>query len=120
MFAYTREISHELQRRATLQAYARDAVDKDFVCDADFLLRAAAQHHGVDSPRPCPICEKTMRVVAWVYGENLGRRSGTARSAEEIDALVAEVGSITVHQVEVCTHCRWNHLLKELTASPVV
>ncbi|WP_288832631.1 DUF5318 family protein [uncultured Corynebacterium sp.] len=120
MFAYSREISHEWQRRTTLREYARGRVPADALCDADFLLRAAAEFHGAPSPRPCPICGSEMRDVSWVYGDALGRRSGTARDDSEIDALVAEVGPITVHVVEVCLHCRWNHLLREMTASPVV
>ncbi|WP_414646315.1 DUF5318 family protein [Corynebacterium sp. UBA2622] len=120
MFAYDCEISHEWERRATLREYMRGRVPADELCDADFLLRAAARYHGVPSDRPCPVCGREMSVVAWVYGDNLGRRSGTARSEEEIDALVGEVGPITVHTVEVCVHCRWNHLLREVTASPVV
>ncbi|WP_342318652.1 DUF5318 family protein [Corynebacterium mayonis] len=120
MFAYSQEISHEWQRRVTLRDYRRGNISREEICDADFLLCAAAEHHGAESARPCPICGKTMRVVTWVYSEKLGRRSGTARHDEEIDALVTEVGPITVHFVEVCSHCRWNHLLKEVTASPVV
>ena len=85
-----------------------------------FLFRAAAQHHGEDSARPCPVCGEAMRDVRWVYSEKLGRRTGTARNEEEIDRLVAEVGTLTVHVVEVCPACKWNHLLQEVTAVPVV
>ncbi|SDM00709.1 hypothetical protein SAMN04488535_1544 [Corynebacterium mycetoides] len=120
MFAYTREVSHEWLRRTLLREFHAGRVPVDEVCDADFLLRAAAEYHGHDAPRPCPICGKTMREVSWVYGDNLGRRSGTARSEEEIGRLVDEVGPITVHVVEVCPHCRWNYLLREVTAAPVV
>ncbi|WJY69057.1 DUF5318 family protein [Corynebacterium auris] len=120
MIAYSQEISHEWQRRTLLREFNQGRVPVDAICDADFLLRAAAQFHGTDSARPCPVCERDMREVLWVYGDNLGRRSGTARSAEEVEALVAEVGPITVHVVEVCQHCSWNHLLREVTAAPVV
>lgn len=61
-----------------------------------------------------------MQEVKWVYGEKLGRRTGTARSQEEIERMVEEVGPITVHFVEVCPACKWNHLLKEVTAVPIV
>lgn len=121
MFAYTHELSHEWQRRAVLRDYHAGLLPIDDLCDADFLLRAAAQHHGEAAPRPCPICgDEQMRLVRWVHGERLGRRSNTARSETEIDRLVAEVGPITVHFVEVCPRCRWNYLLKEVTAAPVV
>ncbi|WP_249399758.1 DUF5318 family protein [Corynebacterium qintianiae] len=120
MFAYSREVSHEWRRRMTLKDFRKGRVRPEDVCDADFLLRAAADHHGTVTPRACPICSEPMREVSWIYGDNLGRRSGTARSEEEIDRIVSEVGPVTVHVVEVCGHCRWNHLLKEVTAVPVV
>lgn len=119
MHTYRNEISHEWQRRFTLRDYKQGRITREAICDADFLLRAAAEHHGEASERTCPICQSHMRIVRWVYSEKLGRRTGTARSEEEIDTLVQEVGPITVHFVEVCQHCRWNHLLRELTAFPL-
>ncbi|MCT1426161.1 DUF5318 family protein [Corynebacterium sanguinis] len=120
VFVYSREVSHEWRRRTILKDYAAGRLTLEEVCDADFLLRAAAEHHGVDAARPCPICARDMREVKWIHGENLGRRSGTARSSEEIDRIVSEVGPVSVHVVEVCPHCRWNHLLREVTAFPVM
>ncbi|QYH19059.1 DUF5318 family protein [Corynebacterium aquatimens] len=120
MIKFTHEISHELQRRDTLRQLRQGHLLIDDYCGADFLLRAAAEYHGQPSSRVCPICEREMRDVKWVYGERLGRRSGTARDDGEIARLVAEVGPITVHVVEVCGHCKWNYLLKEVTATPVV
>lgn len=117
---YGNEVSHEWQRRTVLRQLQAGQLLYDDYCDADFLLRAAAEHHGEDSPRPCPVCGEQMRDVRWVYSERLGRRSGTARSEDEIARMVAEVGPITVHIVEACGHCKWNFLLKELTAAPVV
>src|SRR5690625_6489998 len=43
------------QHRALHSFPTRRSSDLDDVCDADFLLRAAATHHGVDSKRACPI-----------------------------------------------------------------
>lgn len=120
MLGFEHEVSHEWQRRSALRALHLGHARIDDYCDADFLLRAAAEHHGTDSPRPCPVCGETMRNVKWVYSEKLGRRTGTARSDEEIARLVGEVGPITVHIVEVCPHCKWNHLLKEVTAVSIV
>ncbi|WKD58347.1 hypothetical protein CAPI_09120 [Corynebacterium capitovis DSM 44611] len=120
VFAYSQEVSHEWRRRATLREFREGLLPLDELCDADFLLKAAARFHGEPSPRPCPICGKELRVVKWVYGDRLGRRAGTARQDDEIEQLVAEFGPISVHFVEVCPHCSWNHLLKEVTATPVM
>lgn len=118
VFRLIGEVSHEWERRTTLRAYRASRVRREDICDADFLLKAAAEHHGTDAPRDCPVCAAQMREVLWIYGDNLGRRSGTARSAEEIDDIVAEVGPVTVHRVEVCRSCGWNHLLVEAQAVP--
>ncbi|GAB3078574.1 DUF5318 family protein [Corynebacterium aquatimens] len=112
-FRLTHEISHEWLRRTTLRDYHAGRIPREQLCDADFLLKAAAKYHGVESPRRCPICESDMHDVLWVHSDNLGRKSNTARSAEEIALLIDEVGPITVHRVEVCRSCGWNHLLVE-------
>lgn len=119
MFQLVHTVSHEWERRTVLREFRAGKKSRDQVCDADFLLRAAAEHHGVDAARPCPICGSPMRIILWVYGENLGRRSGSARSEEEIAELVDETGPFTVHKVEVCATCRWNHLLSASEAVPV-
>lgn len=111
---YAHEISHEWRRRTVLKGLDQHRPHR---FQADHLLLAAAQHHGRDTERNCPVCSSPeLREVTWVYSEKLGRRSGTARRDDEIARLVAEVGPITVHFVEVCPHCHWNFLLKEVTA----
>lgn len=119
MFQLAHIVSHEWERRAVLREFRAGKKSREEVCDADFLLRAAAEHHGVDSGRPCPICGGTMRDILWVYGENLGRHAGSARSETEIAELVHETGPFTVHKVEVCPDCRWNHLLSASEVVPV-
>lgn len=112
--AYVHEVSHEWRRRTVLKGLLLADAPR---FHADHLLLAAAQHHGRDTDRSCPVCAAPdLREVTWVYSEKLGRRSGTARRDEEIARLVAEVGPITVHFVEVCPRCHWNFLLKEVTA----
>ena len=113
MIAFTHELSHEWQRRRVLQ----EPLLIDDHLDAHHFLLTAADVHGWQVEAACPVCGgDALHHVMWVYGDNLGRRSGTARSMEEIERLVHEVGPITVHLVEVCRHCKWNFLLKESTA----
>lgn len=111
MIVYSQQVSHEWERRNLLRHVHAGRVPRANVCDADFLLVTAANFHGWSSARACPICEADMRNVKWVYSEKLGRRSGTARNDEEIAELTAEIGELTVHTVEVCPSCGWNHLL---------
>ena len=114
--AYKHKVSHEWERAATLRELRAGRITQESVCDADFLLRAAATHHGVDVTRACPICGGALRNTRWVYGETLGRRAGSARSEQEIAEFVAEGLEFTVHTVEVCIGCRWNHLLSSEVA----
>lgn len=117
---YAHEVSHEWHRRTVLKGlkgFNGLKHNRAHRFDADHLLLAAAEHHGRDTDRSCPVCASPdLREVTWVYSEKLGRRSGTARRDDEIARLVAEVGPITVHFVEVCPRCHWNFLLKEVTA----
>ena len=92
---------------------------QDTICDADSLLLAAAKFHGVPASTPCPICNKTnLREVLWVYGDELKRVAGSARSLTEIEQFAAAGLTFTVHRVEVCTNCKWNYLLMTAIAAP--
>ena len=113
--AYRNEVSYEWERAQHLRELRAGKVTREELCDADFLLRAAAEHHGVDMRKPCPVCESDMRLTRWVYGDALKRRAGSARSAAEIADMAAEGLEFTVHFVEVCPACRWNHLLRAAT-----
>lgn len=116
---YKHVVSHEWERAAHLRDFRAGRLSRAQVCDADFLLRAAAEHHGVDSPRPCPVCDGPLRLTRWIYGDNLGRRSGSARSEQEIADIASEGLQFTVHRVEVCLKCHWNHLLTSALAYAV-
>ena len=65
--------------------------------------------------KACPVCGQGLRLTHWVYGDALGRRSGSARREREIADIAAEGLEFTVHDVEVCPACRWNHLLRAAT-----
>ncbi len=112
------EISHRLTRARTLGQWRAGAIARRDLCDADFILVTASRFHGNPAGYPCPVCEgKDLRIVYWVYGDELGKASSTARSMEEIEAFVAEGKTFRVHTVEVCPSCRWNHLLSEVTVT---
>ena len=115
---YRNEVSHRFARADLLLRWQAGEVSREEVCDADFLLVTAARYHGRPAGRVCPVCgSEDLRIVQWVHGEQLGRMSGTARSDEEIARIVAGGREATVHQVEVCPRCRWNHLLTAATAA---
>ncbi|AKK07292.1 hypothetical protein CMUST_15015 [Corynebacterium mustelae] len=119
MVEFHGQVSHRLARAKTLQLVRAGRKSHDQVCDADFLLLTAAKFHGVSAANPCPICaEETLRNVLWVYGEQLGNASGSARSVAEIQNFANSGREFIVHTVEVCTNCKWNHLVQAAIAAP--
>ncbi|MBV7282374.1 DUF5318 family protein [Corynebacterium sp. TAE3-ERU30] len=119
MVEYRNIVSHEWHRRHTLRLYSQGVVTRAEICECDFLLRTAAEFHGSPSSRDCPVCSsQNMRDVLWIYGDEVGRAAGSARSEEEIAQLVSAGKLFDVHRVEVCPDCHWNHLLATMVVSP--
>lgn len=110
-------VDHALQRRALLREVFGGGLfsttSPSDVCDASpYLVRAAAEL-GTATDRTCPICRRQpLREVAWVYGDALGSMSGSARTAAQIELLAASRPDFAVYEVEVCSRCRWNHLVR--------
>lgn len=105
-------VDFALQRRAVLAAVSSGKTRVDEVCDAGVYLLRAARFHGRLSEITCPICRKEpLTLVSWVFGEGLGQVSGSARTIDELERLAASQDEFSVHEVEVCRTCGWNHLL---------
>lgn len=116
-------VDHGLERRSVLASVGRGQVSPWEVCDAHPHLVAAAQHHGVPTARSCPICKRSgLTDVHFVYGEALKHVAGQAKTPVEVRRLVAVNGRTSrrfdVYVVEVCVHCRWNHLLRSFVVAP--
>lgn len=109
-------IDHELDRRRTVRSLGRGEISRASVCDASREVRATAEVLGVPAGRDCPVCGASLRDTQWIHGAAIGEKSGTARSLAEIRQLLTtlRVGDdLTVHTVEVCLNCGWNHLIRE-------
>jgi hypothetical protein len=106
-------VDYALQRRAMLADVAAGRVSTADACDAGAYLLQAAAYHGRTTTRDCPVCHREPLVdVRWIFGERLGAAAGSARSADEISRLADAISEFTVHVVEVCRSCRWNHLVQ--------
>jgi hypothetical protein len=106
-------VDYALQRRALLTGVAAGRVPTAEACDAGAYLLSAASHHGRPTTRTCPLCHREpLTEVLWVFGDRLGAAAGSARSADEISRLADAISEFTVHVVEVCRGCRWNHLVQ--------
>lgn len=108
-----RVVDFALRRRGVLADLSDGGLALREACDADIYLLRAASFHGVVTETVCPVCRKeNLTEVSWVFGDDLGSASGSARSAEEIDQLALTHDAFTVHVVEVCRSCSWNHLIE--------
>lgn len=108
-------VSYALQRRSTLEALRRRTrtLTPIEACDADPMLIRAAMHHGELSGKDCPICDNTRMVtLRYVFGAQLGQYSGRIKSTAELEEMAHEYGEFKVVVVEVCTECRWNHMIE--------
>lgn len=106
-------VDFALRRRGVLAELREGALGLNEVCDADVYLLRAAGFHGVVTETVCPVCRKeNLAEVSWVFGDDLGAASGSARGADEIEHLALTHDAFTVHVVEVCRSCSWNHLVE--------
>lgn len=106
-------VDYALQRRALLVDVHAGRTGLAAVCDAGAYLQRAARFHGEPVDRTCPVCRKErLTLVSWVFGEALRQISGSARTSEELEQLAAHHTEFSVHVVEVCRSCGWNHLVR--------
>lgn len=105
-------VDFALRRRGVLAELREGGLSLREVCDAEVYLQRAAGFHGVGTDTVCPVCRKeNLTEVSWVFGDDLGSASGSARGEEEIEQLALSHDEFTVHVVEVCRSCSWNHLV---------
>ena len=113
-------VDYALRRRSLLAEVYSGRTGVSEVCDANPYLLRAAKFHGKPSSVMCPICRKEqLTLVSWVFGDHLGPVSGSARSAEELVLLATKFDEFSVHVVEVCRTCEWNHLVKSYVLGAV-
>ncbi|SFJ52925.1 MULTISPECIES: DUF5318 family protein [Amycolatopsis] len=105
-------VDYGLQRRALLTDFRAGRLGRKDVCDADPYLLRAAKFHGEPATAECPVClSSSLMEVSWVYGDELKHVAGSARTPAELSRMAGLFGEFTVHVVEVCRACRWNHLV---------
>ena len=115
---------YQLAKRAVVRQVSQGEVALREVCDAHPELLRAARNIGTPTDRRCPICEladqrarvptddtSSLRMVTYVFGSDLRRKSGIpVWTREELLDLAADHRSFTAYTVECCLVCGWNHL----------
>ena len=107
-------VDYGLARRSTIALMRRGIVATTAVCDAHPELLRAGKNIGEIASTPCPVCSHdTLRLVRYVYGEELKHNNGrVVYPATWLTELVEDYDSFTCYVVEVCIDCSWNHLIR--------
>ena len=106
-------VDYALQRRTLLADVHAGRVGTSEVCDANPYLLRAAKFHGEATDVACPVCRKEQLTrVSWVYGDEIKHMAGSARTPDELNRMATVFAEFTVHVVEVCRTCSWNHLVQ--------
>lgn len=106
-------IDYRFARRQLLHRYRAGELSRPDVCDAQAELMRIALNCSQGSTAPCPVCaEQTLRLVRFVFGPRLPPGGRPVASRSELRKLARGPGERRCYTVEVCTSCRWNHLLR--------
>jgi hypothetical protein len=103
-------VDYTLAKRAVLRDFRRGLLSRLDICDAHPELMRAARYVGEEIPRECPLCDQRLRVLAYVFADELKRDNGRVWTVEQGAALAAECRDAKCYVVEVCTGCSWNYL----------
>ncbi len=111
-------VDFSLARRSVLASLRRGSLDTHDVCDAHPELMRAAKNIGEGIDRVCPVCSHaSLRLVRYVYGEELKRDNGRVVYPEEwLVELAQRHDNFTCYVIEVCVDCSWNHLVRAYLA----
>jgi len=106
-------VDYRFARRQLLFQYRAGELSRADVCDAHSELMRIAVHCSQSSTVTCPVCaESSLRVVRFVFGPRLPPGGRPVKTRAELKKLAAERPNRRCYTVEVCTSCRWNHLLE--------
>jgi hypothetical protein len=106
-------VDYRFARRQLLHRYRSGELSREDVCDAQSELMRIAVNCSSGSTVPCPVCaESTLRLVRFVFGPRLPAGGRPVATRAELNKLATPRGDRRCYTVEVCTTCRWNHLLQ--------
>lgn len=106
-------VDYRFARRQMLFSFRAGELSRADVCDAQVELMRVALNCSQASTVKCPICEEsTLRLVRYVFGPRLPPGGRAVKTKTELRKLASRRGDRRCYTVEVCTTCRWNHLLQ--------
>jgi hypothetical protein len=120
------QTDYRMAKRALVRQVSHGSVPVEEVCDAHPELMRAARNIGARAEQQCPICAladsraavppdeaETLRLVTYVFGDDLKRKSGhVVWAPHELEELAQRHRSFMAYVVEACLVCGWNHLVE--------
>ena len=110
-------VDYTFAKRALIREFRTGLTSQFDICDAHPELMRAAKHMGEPASRDCPVCRRSdLRLLAYVYADDLAANNGRVWDLHEGLALAASHRGGCCYVVEVCTWCSWNHLRQAFRA----
>jgi Family of unknown function (DUF5318) len=104
-------VDYTLAKRSIIRQARYGVISLNEICDAHPELLRAARYVGEQVARRCPVCDQyDLRLLAYVYADELKRDNGRVWEKDKALALAASCKGGACYVVEVCTGCSWNHL----------
>jgi len=108
-------VEYRLVRESIVREYRRGRLGRTDVCDAQPELLRVAKNLGRQTSTECPICEDAELVhVTFAFGPRLPA-CGRAVAPGDLPKISRQPGELACYLVEVCTECKWNHLLRQFS-----
>jgi hypothetical protein len=102
-----------MARRALLSEYRKGRLARHQVCDAPQELLRNAEALGTPTSVPCPVCaEQPLVLVTYVFGPRMPASGRCISRPGELAQLNRRAEVLSGYVVEVCTACRWHHLIQ--------
>ncbi|MCY4256717.1 MAG: DUF5318 family protein [bacterium] len=112
-------VDYHLVRAHALHRLRSGACSEGDLCDAHPELLRAGREVGMALGEPCPVCGGSkLALVAYVFGPRLPAHGRCISYATEKAKLARRKGRFTCYEVEVCSGCGWNHLLRSYVLQP--
>ena len=106
-------VEYRLVRDAKARAVRTGRMSAEDVCDAHPELLRAAKHIGRPTKERCPVCDDAVTVeVTYVFGAKLPAGGTCPGTPAELKALLKREEPVQAYTVEVCTACKFHHLLR--------
>ena len=106
-------VEYRLLRDALAKAVRLGKVSHEDACDAHPELVRAATNLGKSTGEKCPVCGQRETVeVTYVFGAKLPAGGTCPTNKTELNRLLRREEPVQAYTVEVCTACRFHHLLR--------